>query len=103
MRCYHGNMKTGENAFLKYFLTISVPNNDLSSPRVEKSTFTFSDKRKVAVSIEVNQGDHYCNAVVKDTKTEKLIKNLNIVLTHKSRVKSRLFVYNIYKSERRLE
>lgn len=74
MRCYHGNMKTGENAFLKYFLTISVPNNDLSSPRVEKSTFTFSDKRKVAVSIEVNQGDHYCNAVVKDTKTEKTYK-----------------------------
>ena len=52
----------------------SVPNNDLNSPRVEKSTFTFSDKRKVAVSIEVNQGDHYCNAVVKDTKTEKTYK-----------------------------
>lgn len=90
MRCYHGNMKTSENASLKYFLTISVPNNDLNSPRVEKSTFTFSDKRKVAISIEVNQGNHYCNAVVKDTKTAKLIKNLNIVLTHKSRVKSRL-------------
>ena len=74
MRCYHGNMKTGENSSLKYFLTISVPNNDLNSPRVEKSTFTFSDKRKVAVSIEVNQGDHYCNAVVKDTKTEKTYK-----------------------------
>lgn len=74
MRCYHGNMKTGENSSLKYFLTISVPNNDLSSPRVEKSTFTFSDKRKVAVSIEVNQGDHYCNAVVKDTKTKKTYK-----------------------------
>ena len=103
MRCYHGNMKTGENASLKYFLTISVPNNDLNSPRVEKSTFTFSNKRNVAISIEVNQGDHYCNAVVKDTKSrKKLIKNLNIVLTHKSRVKSRLFVYNIYKSERRL-
>ncbi len=74
MRCYHGNMKTGENASLKYFLTISVPNNDLNSPRVEKSTFTFSDKRNVAISIEVNQGDHYCNAVVKDTKTEKTYK-----------------------------
>lgn len=74
MRCYHGNMKTGENDSLKYFLTISVPDNDLNSPHVEKSTFSFSDKRKVAVSIEVSQGDHYCYAVVKDTKTARTYK-----------------------------
>ncbi len=67
MRCYHGNTKIEEKKLMNYFFTMSVPVNSMDNPHVETSSFTFSDKRKVSLSIEVGKdnGQYYARIMDK--------------------------------------
>ena len=74
MRCYHGSSKVYEKQYMNYFFTISVLESDLSSPQVEASSFSFTDKRKVSLNIQVTKDDHYYNAIITDKKTARTYK-----------------------------
>ncbi len=67
MRCYHGNTKIEEKKLMNYFFTMSVPVNSMDNPHVETSSFTFSDKRKVSLNIEVGKdnGQYYARIMDK--------------------------------------
>ena len=74
MRCYHGNSKIEEKQLMNYFFTMSVPVNSMSSPQVEASSFSFTDKRKVSLNIQVTKDDQYYNAIITDKKTARTYK-----------------------------
>lgn len=74
MRCYHGSSKVYEKQYMNYFFTISVLESDLSSPQVETSSFSFTDKRKVSLNIQVTKDNHYYNAIITDKKTARTYK-----------------------------
>ena len=74
MRCYHGSSKVYEKQYMNYFFTISVLEGDLSSPHVETSSFSFTDKRKVSLNIQVTKDDQYYYAKVMDTKHARTYK-----------------------------
>ncbi|WP_288686478.1 hypothetical protein [uncultured Catenibacterium sp.] len=74
MRCYHGNSKIQEKQFMNYFFTMSVPVNSMDNPHVETSSFSFTDKRKVSLNIQVTKDDHYYNAIITDKKTARTYK-----------------------------
>ncbi|WP_295091606.1 hypothetical protein [uncultured Catenibacterium sp.] len=74
MRCYHGSSKVYEKQYMNYFFTISVLEADLSSPHVETSSFTFSDKRKVSLSIEVGKDNEHYYARIMDKKKTRTYK-----------------------------
>lgn len=46
----------------------------MSSPQVETSSFSFTDKRKVSLNIQVTKDDHYYNAIITDKKTARTYK-----------------------------
>ena len=74
MRCYHGNTRIEEKQYMNYFFTISVLESDASSPHVETSSFSFTDKRKVSLNIQVTKDDQYYYAKVMDTKQARTYK-----------------------------
>lgn len=74
MRCYHGSSKVYGKQYMNYFFTISVLESDLSSPQIEISSFSFTDKRKVSLNIQVTKDDHYYNAIITDKKTARIYK-----------------------------
>lgn len=74
MRCYHGNTKIEEKQLMNYFFTMSVPVNSMDNPRVETSSFSFTDKRKVSLNIQVTKDDQYYNAIISDKKTARTYK-----------------------------
>ena len=74
MRCYHGSSKVYEKQYMTYFFTISVLEGDLSSPHVETSSFSFTDKRKVSLNIQVTKDDQYYYAKVMDAKHARTYK-----------------------------
>ena len=61
MRCYHGSSKVYEKQYM-------------NSPQVETSSFSFTDKRKVSLNIQVTKDDHYYNAIITDKKTARTYK-----------------------------
>ncbi|MGN8660997.1 hypothetical protein [Catenibacterium mitsuokai] len=77
MRCYHGSSKVYEKQYMNYFFTISVLESDLSSSQVETSSFSFTDKRKVSLNIQVTKDNHYYNAIITDKKTARTYKEFN--------------------------
>ena len=74
MRCYHGSSKVYEKQYMNYFFTMSVPVNSMDNPRVETSSFSFSDKRKVSLSIEVGQDNEFYCARIMDRKKTRTYK-----------------------------
>ena len=74
MRCYHGNTKIEEKQLMNYFFTMSVPANSMDNPRVETSSFSFSDKRKVSLSIEVGKDNEFYCARIMDRKKTRTYK-----------------------------
>ena len=74
MRCYHRNTKIEEKQLMNYFFTMSVPINSMDNPRVETSSFSFSDKRKVSLSIEVGKDNEFYYARIMDRKKTRTYK-----------------------------
>ena len=83
MRCYHGNSKIQEKQFMNYFFTMSVPVNSMTNPRVETSSFSFSDKRKVSLSIEVGKDNECYYARIMDKKKVRTYKEFKYSFDNK--------------------
>ena len=83
MRCYHGNTKIEEKQLMNYFFTMSVPVNSMDNPRVETSSFSFSDKRKVSLSIEVGKDNELYYARIMDKKKVRTYKEFKYSFDNK--------------------
>lgn len=82
MRCYHGNSKIYKKQYMNYFFTMSVPVNSMDNPHVETSSFAFSDKRKVSLSIEVGKDNEYYYARIMDKQKARTYKEFKYSFEH---------------------